>query len=42
MTRPNNPLYIAKEAQNMAKNAGSSNGQVFPMPLTKKDPPLLR
>ena len=29
MTRPSNPLYIAKEAQNMAKNAGSGNGQVF-------------
>ena len=29
MTRPNNPLYIAREAQNMARNAGSSNGQVF-------------
>ncbi len=29
MTRPNNPLYIAKEAQNMARNADSSNGQVF-------------
>lgn len=29
MTRPSNPLYIAKEAQNMAKNAGSSNGQAF-------------
>lgn len=29
MTRPNNPLYIAREAQNMARNAGSSNGPVF-------------
>ena len=29
MTRPNNPLYLAKQAQNMAKNAGSANGQVF-------------
>ena len=28
MTRPN-PLYLAKEAQNMAKNAGSASGQVF-------------
>lgn len=28
MTRPNNPLYLAREAQNMAKNAGS-DGQVF-------------
>lgn len=28
MTRPSNPLYIAKEAQNMAKNAGA-DGLVF-------------
>ena len=28
MTRPNNPLYLAREAQNMAKNAGS-HGQFF-------------
>ena len=28
MTRPNNPLYLAREAQNMARNAGS-DGQVF-------------
>lgn len=29
MTRPNNPLYIAEKAQNMARSAGSSNRQVF-------------
>ncbi|HVX09920.1 MAG TPA: hypothetical protein VHC22_01845 [Pirellulales bacterium] len=29
MTRPANPLNIAREAQNMARNASSSNGQVF-------------
>lgn len=28
MNRSNNPLYLAKEAQNMARNAGS-DGQVF-------------
>lgn len=29
MTRQNNPLYIAKEAQDMARNAGSAHGKVF-------------
>lgn len=29
MTRPYNPLYITKEAQRLAKDAGSSNGLVF-------------
>jgi hypothetical protein len=29
MTRPNNPIYIAKEAQNMARYAGSGEGLVF-------------
>ncbi len=29
MTPPNNPTYIAKEAQDMARNAGSSDGLVF-------------
>jgi hypothetical protein len=29
MTPPNNPIYIAKEAQNMARHAGSSDGLVF-------------
>jgi hypothetical protein len=28
MSRPNNPLYLAREAQNMARNAGSDS-QVF-------------
>ena len=28
MTRPNNPLYLARQAQDMARNAGS-DGQVF-------------
>jgi len=29
MTRPYNPLYIAKEAQHLAKNSDSGNGLVF-------------
>jgi hypothetical protein len=29
MSRPSNPIYIAKEAQNMARNAGSRDGHVF-------------
>jgi hypothetical protein len=29
MTPPSNPIYIAKEAQSMARNAGASDGLVF-------------